>query len=900
MKIFKRIVKMIDDPSRSLQERTFILLTTIAEIAVLLVFIADIILREDIREIAVLGTVLITSPLISFICVRRHRTKLAGTIIVFCVVFIIMPVTFFFGGGMFGGAIIWYSFAYLYIGLLLTGVLRTIMIILLTVLAGVEYYVAYFHSNLIVPHTNRMFYLDSLVSVILVGIVIYIMVWFQNRLFLSENKRAEEQKKEIEALNASQNQFFSSMSHEIRTPINTIIGLNEMILKENISDEVAEDAANIQAASKMLLHLINDILDMSKFQSGQMKITPVPYHPGDMLSEIVGMLWIRAKEKKLEFHVSVAPDIPDELMGDEVRIKQILINVINNAIKYTKEGSVSLSIQCGERNGNELNIIYTVTDTGIGIKKESMPYLFTAFKRVDEEKNRHIEGTGLGLSIVKQFVDLMGGKITVNSVYTKGSTFIIEIPQNVISENHIGNIDLEKRHELGVRNVRTSKFEAPDAHVLVVDDNASNLLVVSKLLRETKVKIDTVSGGAEALNKTLNTAYNVIFMDHLMPEMDGIECHRKIRAQVGGMCRESKIVALTANAGGENRALYETEGFDGYLVKPVSGEELEKELYRLLPNDLVYVTGNNEEILEETISWMHKNQRKKPVAITTESVADLPQELLDKHSIDVIPHIVCTTEGKFKDGIEIETDGLLNYMRDPSHKVTTLAPNVQEHETFFAKQLSIANNVIHISISSKLVQSGCPIATEASRAFDNVTVIDTLHLSSGQGLMVLEACRLAEKGLPPADITKRLNDLRSHIHTSFIVDNLDFLARAGQINKRIADITKSLMARPVLVLQNGKMGVGKIFFGSQKRSWKKYIDSVLRNSSKMDKSILFVTHVGLTKRDMDWIKEYIGSKAKFDRIYFQKASPAIAVNCGAGTFGLLWREDMNDHSSAQL
>ena len=895
MNLFKKIVKMIDDASRPLQERSYILLTTIAEIAVLIVFIADIILNEDIREIIVLGSILVASPILSFVCVRKHRTKFAGILIVIGVVFVIMPVTFFFGGGMFGGAIIWFSFAFLYIGMLLTGVIRTVMLILLSLLAGFEYYMAYFHSNVIVPHTNRMFYLDSLVSVILVGIVIYIMIWFQTRMFLNENKRAEEQKKEIEALNASQNQFFSSMSHEIRTPINTIIGLNEMILKENISDEVADDAANIQAASKMLLHLINDILDMSKFQSGQMKLTPTSYHPGDMLSEIVGMLWIRAKEKKLEFHVSVAPDIPYELMGDEVRIKQILINVVNNAIKYTKEGSVSLSIQCGEKNGNELNIIYTVTDTGIGIKKESMPYLFTAFKRVDEEKNRHIEGTGLGLSIVKQFVDLMGGKITVNSVYTKGSTFIIEIPQTIVSEKHIGNINLEKKHELGARNVSTSRFEAPEANVLIVDDNASNLLVVSKLLRDTKVKIDTAPSGAEALTKTLNKMYNVIFMDHLMPEMDGIECHRKIRAQVGGMCRESKIVALTANAGGENRALYEAEGFDGYLVKPVSGEELEKELYRLLPSDLVYVTGNDEEILEETISWMHKNQRKKPVVITTESVADIAKELLDKHGIEVIPHIVCTSEGEFKDGIEIETDGLLNYMRDPSHKVKTMAPDVQAHEAFFAKQLSIANNVIHISISSKLAQSGCPVAIEASRAFDNVTVIDSQHLSSGQGLMVLEACRLAEKGLPPAEITKKINEFRGNIHTSFIVDNLDFLARAEQINKRIADITKSFMARPVLVLKNGKMGVGRIFFGSQKRSWRKYIDSVLRLSTKIDKSILFVTHVGLTKRDMDWIEEYIESKVKFDHIYFQKASPAIAVNCGAGTFGLLWRE-RNDNS----
>lgn len=227
------------------------------------------------------------------------------------------------------------------------------------------------------------------------------MVMFQTKIYKSENRRAMEEAEKVEKLNLSQNRFFSNMSHEIRTPINTIIGLNEMILRENISDEVAEDAANISSASKMLLHLINDILDMSKLESGQMQLTPTVYRPGDMLSEIVGMLWLRAKEKGLEFRMNVAPDLPAELTCDEVRISQILINVLNNAIKYTKEGSVSLSVQCGERNGTALNVIYTVTDTGKGIKKEDIPYLFTAFRRVDETQNRHIEGTGLGLSIVQ-------------------------------------------------------------------------------------------------------------------------------------------------------------------------------------------------------------------------------------------------------------------------------------------------------------------------------------------------------------------------------------------------------------------------------------------------------------------------------------------------------------------
>ncbi|MBQ4275981.1 MAG: DegV family EDD domain-containing protein, partial [Lachnospiraceae bacterium] len=670
----------------------------------------------------------------------------------------------------------------------------------------------------------------------------------------------------------------------------TIIGLNEMILRENISDEVAEDAANIRAAGKMLLSLINDILDMSKLESGQMQITDEVYHPGDMLSDIVGMLWLRAKEKNLDFNITVAPDIPSELSGDEVRIKQILINVLNNAIKYTKEGSVKLSVQCERISDNKANLIYTVEDTGIGIKKEDLPYLFTAFKRVDENKNRHIEGTGLGLSIVKRFTELMGGKVTVNSIYTVGTTFIIEIPQKIVSDKKIGDVNLEHYNNVEKLSHYKCRFEAPKAKILVVDDNASNIMVVSKLLRETKVQIDSATSGFQALEKTLAKEYNLIFMDHLMPEMNGIECFKAIKSQMGGMCRNSKIVILTADADEEHRKIFEKEGFDAYLPKPVSGEELENTVYRFLPSDLVKVLGNAEEIFEETISWMQDNKKKKAVSVSSESVADIPKELCARYEIPIIPHMVKTDEGLFRDGIEIDTQGVLTYMEKGSHHITTKSPNTEEHEEFFAEELKRANNIIHISISSKVAQSGCPAAMEASKAFDNVTVIDSGHLSSGQGIMALEAAKMASKGKSNEEIVEELNNLKNKVKTSFVLDDIDYLARSGQINPKIANIVKSVSGHPIIALKNGRIVLGGMLFGSRRFAWKKYIDSTLKNSGRIDKGILFVTYVGLTNKEMDWIRERIDEKAEFEEIYFQKASPAIAVNCGPGTFGLLLKE----------
>ena len=728
-----------------------------------------------------------------------------------------------------------------------------------------------------------------------VGIIMLYTKYCLHKEIVAETK----QHLEIEMLNKAQNSFFSNMSHEIRTPINTIIGLNEMILREDVSEEVMEDAANIKSAGKLLLNLINDILDMSKIQSGRMQLITAPYQPGEMLSDLVGMMWIRAKEKKLDFHIDVSPDIPHELIGDDVRIKQILINVLNNAIKYTKEGSVSLSVQCEMLDDSSCNMLYTVTDTGIGIKPEDIPYLFSAFKRVDEDSNKHIEGTGLGLSIVKQLVDLMGGKVTVNSVYTKGSTFIIEIPQVCETQSKLGQYNFDKSSATGHKKEYIPRFEAPTARVLVVDDNEANLMVVTKLLRETKVRVDTAISGAEALKKTLNIRYDAIFMDHLMPEMDGIVCRRNIIEQTGGRCRETSIVILTANADEENRQLYVREGFDGYLVKPVSGEELENELYRLLPKEIVHITGNRSEIAEETISWMHGEKKRKRVIVTTESVADLPPEIISKYDIAILPHKVKTKEGIFKDGKEIDTRGVLKYMEDGESTMFPTAPTVKEVEEFFAKQLTVANNIIHISISGKVENSGYPVALDAARSFDSVYVVDSGHLSSGQGLLTIEACRMAEEGKSPEEIISRIEKLKKKVHTSFIVDNLDFLARSKQVGKRVANLVNSLMGRPVLVLKKGKMGLGSIYFGSRKRAWKKYINSCLASDRPIDTRILFVTYVGINKKEMDWIREQINKRMTFDEVYFRQASPAISVNCGPGTFGLLLREKDKEDKKEQ-
>ncbi len=651
---------LVTNRERGMQERMFILFTLLGSTGVFGGVICGLIAGLDSAHLIFSALICIPVAAIFIWSLIVDKIPLGSSIMGVFVVFFMMPSSFIASGGIYAGGPLWCLFGLMYVCLNVYSRFKYALIVCWAIESGGCVYIAYFYPNLIAQYTTKQIFVGSIIALVFVSLFTVVMVLFQIRLYESENRFAKKQTKEVEELNKAQNRFFSTMSHEIRTPINTIIGLNEMILREDISDEVAADAKNIQGASKMLLTLINDILDMSKIESGSMDIVTVDYDLVAMLSDIVNMIWVKANQKGLEFHVNVDEKTPSKLFGDEVRVKQILINVLNNAVKYTSEGSVTLSIQCEEASDGKVNMIYSIADTGMGIKKESLPYLFSAFKRVDEEKNRYIEGTGLGLSIVKQLVELMGGRITVNSIYTKGSTFVITLPQGVTGETHIGKLDLETKHDMGRREHYRQSFEAPDASVLIVDDNEMNLMVAEKLLRDTKVQIKTVTSGAACLRETSRTKFNVIFMDHMMPEMDGIECFHAIRRQPEELNGNTPIVILTANAGGENRALYEREGFDGYLLKPISGKQLERELLRHLPRELVNIIRSENDESSNDVLFVHKS--KIPVAVTTDSVCDLPEDLAESHRIAVIPYHVFTDEGDFMEGVEVETDGLMAYM----------------------------------------------------------------------------------------------------------------------------------------------------------------------------------------------------------------------------------------------
>ena len=403
----------------------------------------------------------------------------------------------------------------------------------------------------------------------------------------------------IEASNAKSD-FLANMSHEIRTPMNTIMGMDEMILRESREQDVVEYAQNIQHAGNTLLQIINDILDLSKIESGKMEIVEADYHLSEVVHDVSTMVRMKLKQKNLDFYYDVDGSLPDTLLGDEVRLKQVLINILNNAAKYTKIGHVHFTVS-GERTiKNDLPYIhlkFDVEDTGIGIRPEDMDKLYHTFERLDLEKNRDIEGTGLGLAITNEIVQLMGGTLSVESVYEKGSTFTVQIAQQILGEATISEYAQDHR---GVQEEYVNDFICPDAKILTVDDNEMNLLVVMNLLKGIKAQVTVVKSGFACIDKMKREHFDIIFLDHMMPEMDGIETLHQIHDMPDNKCEGSPIIVLTANAIAGMKEMYLEEGFVDYLSKPVRGEELEAMVKKHLDPALIIEKGSDGEYESKT------------------------------------------------------------------------------------------------------------------------------------------------------------------------------------------------------------------------------------------------------------------------------------------------------------
>ncbi|MCR4716937.1 MAG: response regulator [Lachnospiraceae bacterium] len=392
-------------------------------------------------------------------------------------------------------------------------------------------------------------------------------------------------REEADNANAAKSAFLADMSHEVRTPINALMGFNEMILKESEDEETLMYAQDMSAAIETLLSTVSEVLDISKIESGEFTLVDEPYHLAKILKEVSIIIGARAENKSLDFKLELDESLPDELRGDETRVRQIIINILNNAIKYTNKGTVCFKVE-GERVADKVNLVFTFTDTGIGIKKEDLPTIFDSYKRFEEnEQNKNVEGTGLGLSIVKEIVDRLGGTIDVESEYTKGSEFVVSFSQNLVGNGTIKDYSAKKTV---VKEKKPAKYlVAPMARVLAVDDNTMNLKVIKGLLRDTEVMVSTADGGAEAIDILKNEKFDIVFLDAFMPTIDGPTVFKTVREDKDNINNKTPIVVITADALADSREKFMAMGFDEYISKPIKVDLLKSTLFSFLSDNLI-------------------------------------------------------------------------------------------------------------------------------------------------------------------------------------------------------------------------------------------------------------------------------------------------------------------------
>lgn len=552
-----------------------------------------------------LTVVIVVAAVIDAICIymanRKNRLKNSTIAVCFVVSIALFPLMFFVTGGINSGMSCWFCMGIVFIFMLLDGM--DFLFMLLTDIAIIVgcYIIAYIHPEYVIELPNpESIYFDVVQALLVSGFAIGFIVKFQKSVYsklykqasinnddlLEKTLQAKKAQKQAQSATEAKSNFLANMSHEIRTPINTIMGMDEMILRETSEKVVEEYALDIKTASQNLLSLINDILDITKIESGKMGIVKGEYAFMSLMHDVLNNVTLRAKEKNLEVRLNIANDIPCNMLGDDIRIKQILTNIITNALKYTHEGYIEISASSHKTIENFVDLSFSVKDTGIGIKEEDIKRMFDSFERLEVSRNRNIEGAGLGMTITQNLLKMMGSTLNVESVYGEGSTFSFSISQEVADPEPIGDFQ-QKLNQLTSNYEYSTSFEASNAHFLIVDDNAMNRKVFVALLKEARVNIDEASGGEECLDKITKQHYDMIFLDHMMPGMDGVETFKAMASLEGNKCLGTPVIALTANAIAGAKERYLTIGFHGFLSKPVVPAQLEKMIRDFLPEDLL-------------------------------------------------------------------------------------------------------------------------------------------------------------------------------------------------------------------------------------------------------------------------------------------------------------------------
>jgi signal transduction histidine kinase/HPt (histidine-containing phosphotransfer) domain-containing protein/ActR/RegA family two-component response regulator len=542
---------------------------------------------------------------------KYQQCYMFTTIIIFLILF---PVLFFTSGGYHSGMPSFFVFAVLFTVFMLEGKKIIVMSVMeMLVYIGICLAAYAYPQSVHFFETEQELLMDIIIGFSSVSLALGVTLYIHFRMYNKQQRELEAAREEALQLSKAKSNFLANMSHEIRTPINVMLGMNEMVIRERGSERVRDYSLNIQNAGKTLLSLIDNILDMSKIESGKLEIVSENYQTADLIDDLAMIGMERVGRHGIEFMVQSDENLPCGLTGDFLHIKQVVVNFLSNAAKYTKQGDVTLSFnQKPGKAPDEILLCVSVSDTGIGIKEENITLLFDAFTRVDFPAHRNIEGTGLGLAIAKNFTDLMQGRIDVKSRLGYGSVFSVEIPQKVHNKTPLHKRTITVKEETAA----VGSFIAPGGNVLVVDDSEENLLVVKSLLSRTLLQVDTAKNGMECIKAVTKKRFHVILMDYMMPDMDGIETLRALK-EIPGF--DTPVVALTANVVTGVKQTLLNAGFTEYLSKPIMWRDLEETLMGLLPADLITV---NNRCTQNLISPEIKNKLARDAAVYGISLAE--------------------------------------------------------------------------------------------------------------------------------------------------------------------------------------------------------------------------------------------------------------------------------------
>lgn len=618
----------------------------------------------------------------------------------------------------------------------------------------------------------------------------------RNKKLEIARSEAEEAKTEAILANEAKSRFLANMSHEIRTPINAVLGMDEMIIRQSNDENIRDYAFDIRSAGRTLLSLINDILDFSKIESGKMEIVPVEYEFSQMVDDLVNMIQTRAADKGLDFELEIDEAIPSHLIGDDVRIRQCITNLLTNAVKYTKEGSMYLRIRLADIGKEKCTLHIEVEDTGIGIKEEDIPKLFQEYERIEESRNRNIEGTGLGINITMQMLGLMKTRLEVKSVYGQGSVFYFDLVQKIADPTPVGDITVKSHGDAKVIE-STHTFIAPDAHVLVVDDNDMNRKVFISLLKSTRIQIDDANSGPAAVELAANNHYDMIFMDHMMPDMDGIEAMKAIKALEDSPNANTPIYVLTANAVSGAREMYLEEGFDGFLSKPIMTDKLKEALRERLPDELLLPAPDGEETAESNTSDM-------PEDLPTVDGLDWPFAWLHLPSEEMLSDSV----RQFYDLIDVQADKLDTMYRELPGQAAMEAYRIQVHGM---KSLAATVGIVPLAGMAKVLEFAARDENEEIINSTHKVFIDEWRSYSKKliGVFGIEDPEVLKQGLPEADyeFTMAALDLLREAMDEFDIDTGDELVsklKEFRYPKNIDDIISAL-AGAVADLDNDRV-----------------------------------------------------------------------------------------------